>query len=235
MFLEHDFVVWGTLCDCGRDVAVLQNKVFPWSESDFQIKMICPACGKMVVVDQGRASDYYSRKILAMYDDVRGTVLDLGCGGGFLTEYVAAKKEVTRVLAIDPDPGCAEAINQIPDPEGKIDFRVADASVLGDLAGAGMAGVEAGTPSIDYLIHRDVFMFIDDPEKYFDDVTKIVRRGIRHVGWFMSGNARMKNTLEPQQILSELEKRGWRAQLHILDWYKCGYYISADKQVSTLF
>lgn len=229
MFLEHDFVVWGTLCDCGRDVAVLQNKVFPWSESDFQIKMICPACGKMVVVDQGRASDYYSRKILAMYDDVRGTVLDLGCGGGFLTEYVAAKKEVTRVLAIDPDPEYAEEIGKIPDPEGKITFRVADASVLGDLAGAGKAWAGAGIPSIDYLIHRDVFMFIDDPERYFDDVTSIVRRGIRHVGWFMSDNARMKNTMQPQQILSEMEKRGWRAQLHILDWYKCGYFICADK------
>jgi SAM-dependent methyltransferase len=229
MFLEHDFVVWGTLCDCGHDVAVLQNKAFPWSESDFKIKMVCPGCGKMVLVDQARASAYYSHKILAMYDDVSGTVLDLGCGGGFLTEYVSAKKEVTRVLAIDPDPEYAEEIGKIPDPEGKITFRVADASVLGDLAGAGKAWAGAGIPSIDYLIHRDVFMFIDDPERYFDDVTSIVRRGIRHVGWFMSDNARMKNTMQPQQILSEMEKRGWRAQLHILDWYKCGYFICADK------
>lgn len=83
--------------------------------------------------------------------------------------------------------------------------------------------------SVDYLVNRDVFMFIYDTDKYFDDITNIVRKGIRQMGWFKKDNKRMLNELTPLQISIELEKRGWKVEVEYLDWYKSGYYIKANK------
>lgn len=221
MFQEHPFAVWGTHCPCGADVFVHQNSFHPWERADLVIRMRCPKCGRNVAVDQAAASDYYSQKILSYYDDASGEVLDLGCGGGFLTEFLAKKDDVTCVHAIDPDEGCRESIGSLDDPGGKIRFAPADAGAIERLFPPG---------SLDYLVHRDVFMFIEDPGKYFDDVTRVVRRGIRHMGWYVAGNPRMKNAVKPDAIVAELQKRGWSAEIEYLDWYKCGYFVRADKK-----
>ncbi len=73
-------------------------------------------------------------------------------------------------------------------------------------------------------------MFIEDTKKYFDDITYIVSKGIRQIGWYVSNNMRMKNNLKPNQIVEELEKRNWDVKLEALDWYKSGYFIKADKK-----
>lgn len=74
-----------------------------------------------------------------------------------------------------------------------------------------------------------MFMFIEDTNQYFDDVTNIVNKGIRQIGWYMRDSERMKNKLEPQQIAYEYIKRGWKAELEYLNWYKSGYFINAYK------
>lgn len=221
MFQEHPFVVWGAQCRCGGEVSILQNSFHPWSSTDFIVKAWCPVCGRAVEIDQSRASEFYSRKILSYFTDVSGEVLDLGCGGGFLTEFVAGKDDVSRVCAIDSDPACEGSIGAINDPERKIRFERMD---------AGKIGRRFASDSVDYLVHRDVFMFIDDPGLYFDDVTRIVRRGIRHMAWYVKGNARMKNAVAPDEIVAELQRRGWEAGIEYLDWYKCGYFVRAQKK-----
>lgn len=220
MFQEHEFTVWGAECECGREVAVLQNKAHPWLESELVIKAKCPGCGQSISIDQARASEFYSKKILSYYSDISGAVLDLGCGEGFLSAYLAAREQVDAVWAIDCDPDCEKTVGQIADPKGKIRFQAIDAREIGERFGPG---------SVDYLVHRDVFMFVADASRYFDDVTRIVKRGIRHMGWFMTGNARMQNQMHPDEIVGELRRRGWNAEIEYLDWYKCGYYIRADR------
>lgn len=84
--------------------------------------------------------------------------------------------------------------------------------------------------TLDFLVSRDVFMFIEDTDRYFDDVTNLVTSGIRQMGWFISQNERMKNQLTPEQIVEEYRKRGWNVYLEPLEWYKSGYFIRADRQ-----
>ncbi|MCO7126872.1 hypothetical protein NIE88_13955 [Sporolactobacillus shoreicorticis] len=84
--------------------------------------------------------------------------------------------------------------------------------------------------SIDYLMSCDVFMFIEDVNRYFDDVGWLVKSRIRQIGWYMKNNPRMRNSLEPDQILEAYPKRGWHTRLIDLDWHKNGYMIQADRQ-----
>lgn len=72
-------------------------------------------------------------------------------------------------------------------------------------------------------------MFIEDTERYFKDITGIVNKGIRQMGWYQKDNSRMKNKLVPEQIADEYIKRGWKVELEYLDWYKSGYFINAYK------
>ncbi|MEG1142227.1 MAG: hypothetical protein RSE41_07265 [Clostridia bacterium] len=73
-------------------------------------------------------------------------------------------------------------------------------------------------------------MFIEDTDQYFNDVSKIVNKGIRHMGWYFENNKRINNKLTPQQIKQEYSKRGWIVELEYLDWYKSGYFINAYKE-----
>ena len=221
MKVEHDFVVWGSYCECGKECVILQNKFHPWNDSNFQIKIRCEHCGKYVVIDKNKAESFYTNKILRFFNGIDGNVIDLGCGGGFLTNHIVQKPNVKKIYCIDNDKNCLNSIKSI-DPEGKkTDFLNIDVSDLSQYFSCN---------SVDYIISRDVFMFIEDTNKFFNDISIIVKKGVRMMGWFMTSNDRIKNKLTPEEINFELKNRGWISSLEYLDWYKCGYFISAKKQ-----
>lgn len=220
MFREHGNVVWGDRCKCGKESYLLQNKFHPWVDTDFVAVLQCSSCGNTLEIDRQKAEAYYISKILSYYNDVKGAVIDMGCGEGFLTEAMAAKEAVTRVYAIDCDENYRASVEQIPNAAGKISFEAMDIANLGE------AFAER---HVDYLISRDVFMFIENTEKFFDDAARLVKKGIKQMGWFVGSSERMKNKLQPDQIAEELRKRGWKVRIEYLDWYKCGYFIDAVK------
>lgn len=218
MFQEHSNCIWGTRCQCGSHVYILQNHFHPWVNTDFIAQIPCTACKRMAEVDVQRASEYYNQRILSKFSDLHGTVLDLGCGGGFLTKHVLGLPGVTRVIALDSDPDCKDNIADLAD--SRVEFVQADAASLGEMFPAN---------SIDYLISRDVFMFIKDTDKFFTDIAKVIRGGIRQMGWYQASNPRMNNLLTPDEIKATLVSLGWKVELELLDWYKSGYHLRADK------
>lgn len=220
MFKEHNFAVWGSNCTCGQECFILQNKFHPWIEKEFIIKIKCPSCGREQEIDGDKASEFYSRKILRYYRNIEGSVIDLGCGGGFLAEFLAKEEKVHKIYAVDNDISCREEIEGVDCGKGKISFIHMDVCNLDK---------QFNQSEIDFLVSRDVFMFIDNTEKYFNDVTAIVKKGIRQMGWYAANNERMKNHLHPDQIVEELAKRNWKVNIEYLDWYKCGYFIEAIK------
>lgn len=220
LFKEHNYVIWGDFCTCGSDCFILQNKFHPWIDTDFKIQIKCPACGKNIEINKDRAAKFYNRKILSHFNNVDGNIIDLGCGGGFLSSFLVKMDNVNKIYAIDCDEDCREDIEKICDNPNKIIFSKMDIFDLDKYF---------KDKSIDYIVSRDVFMFIEDTDKYFDDITRIVNKGIRQMGWYISSNERMKNNLLPDEIADELLKRNWSVKIEYLDWYKSGYFIEANK------
>jgi len=220
LFKEHNYVIWGDFCTCGNECFILQNKFHPWDDVDFKIQIKCPACGKGIDIDKDKASKFYNQKILSYFSNVDGDVIDLGCGGGFLSSFLVDIENVKRIYAVDCDEDCGEDIEKISDRENKITFSKMDVINLDK---------HFKDKNIDYIVSRDVFMFVEDTDKYFDDITRIVQKGIRQMGWYMSSNKRMKNNLLPEQIADELLKRNWDVKIEYLNWYKSGYFIEANK------
>ncbi|WP_138205782.1 methyltransferase domain-containing protein [Haloimpatiens lingqiaonensis] len=219
MFTEHDYVIWGDYCSCGSECYILQNKFHPWDEVDFSIKIQCKNCGKTIEVDKNKAEKFYNKKIFSYFEDVKGTVIDLGCGGGLLSKLLLNNEKVTKIYAIDNDMGCKKYIDELNGGD-KITFLHMDISGLGEYFKEGQ---------VDYIVSRDVFMFIRDTEKYFNDINKIVSKGIKQMGWYISDNKRMKNKLFPEQIVKELTAKNWQVDLECLEWYKSGYFIRGFK------
>ncbi len=220
MFHEHHYMIWGTTCTCGSDNYILQNQYHPWNQTEFKLKMKCIKCNDNLEIDQIAASDFYNKKIYTHFNDVKGTVMDLGCGGGFLTQFLIEKQDVNKVYAIDVDPSSKNEIKKLIDMGKGVVFNLLD---IKDISSS------FGRKSIDYIVSRDVFIFVEDPKKYFDDITRIARKGIRQMAWFSKDNKRMKNSLNPFDIVEELKKRKWKVELEILEWYKSGYFVKADK------
>lgn len=219
MFKEHNSIVWGTYCNkCGSECSILQNVHHPWDNTKFTIKLRCKSCNNEVVIDKNSAEAFYNNRIYSYYNDIYGKVIDLGCGSGFLSRYLLNQSSIDGVYGLDIDKGCRKELTDIIDKDKKFTFINSDIHNICSIF---------SQSSIDFLVCRDVFMFIEDTNEFFDDVTKIVNKGIRQMGWYVESNNRMKNKLLPEQIAEEYKKRGWVVKLEFLDWYKSGYFINA--------
>lgn len=218
MFKEHQFTVWGTYCKCGNECSILQNKHHPWDDTDFTVKLNCSACKNEVVVDKKKAEEFYNNKIYSYFNDVYGTIIDLGCGSGFLSRYLLQCHKVHKIYGVDIDSSCKSDLCDITGLESKFEFICSDINNM---------DITFKHKKIDFLVSRDVFMYIEDTKKYFDNVSDIVHKGIKQMGWYMRDNKNKRNDLLPEQIAMEYEDRGWKVELQYLNWYKSGYFINA--------
>lgn len=221
MFKEHNFIIWGDYCKCGIECSILQNQQHPWDNTDLIVKLKCNVCGDEVVINKEKAERFYNNKIYSFFKDVQGNIIDLGCGGGFLSRYLLNNDNINKIVGLDID---SESISELQDIilNPRFKFINTDICNLQEIF---------TKDSMDYLVSRDVFMFVEDTDKYFDDVTSIVTKGIKQMGWYIEDNKRIKNKLLPEQILEEYTKRGWKAELEHLDWYKSGYFVNAYKGI----
>lgn len=219
MFLEHTNVVWGTHCPCGQEVFSLQEKLHPWDEGDAFLTLPCPACKTLVRVSQPLAKDYYNQRIYSLFADVKGVVLDLGCGGGFISQFLLSLPQVSRVIALDSDPGCREALTPLA-VHGRLEFILADVADLG----VALAGTQ-----VDYAVSRDLFMFVEDVPEFLAQLSRLTRSGLRQMAWYAPQVPRMKNKVHPHQLPGILANLGWQATVTGLNWYKYGYFLKADK------
>ncbi|WP_160679296.1 class I SAM-dependent methyltransferase [Clostridium sp. C8-1-8] len=219
MFKEHNYTLWGTYCSCGNECSILQNLHHPWIDTSFEVKLKCNSCGKELTINKAMAAAFYDEKILSYFAGVYGKVLDLGCGGGFLSRALLEENAIDKIYGLDIDEQCTDELKDIM-ISNKFQFIKVDISALGEVF---------GDRNVDFLVSRDVFMFIEDTDKYFEAITKIVSKEIRQMGWYQGSNNRMKNNLTPDKIVEEYNKRGWTTEIEYLDWYKAGYFIRASK------
>lgn len=180
--------------------------------------MKCASCGSRIFIDQNSAQNFYNKKIYSFFTGLNGTIVDFGCGDGFLSRSLLSQDNIHKIYGVDIDLECLNQTKDITDH--RFVFKNYDGCNLCNLFNPN---------SIDFLINRDVFMFIDNPNQYFSDVNMIVKKGIRQMGWYKKSDSRIKNKLEPQQIAEKFKNMGWHVQLQELDWYMSGYFLIADK------
>lgn len=219
-FQEHRNIIWGKKCEnCGHDVYLLQQDYHPWGDKEFAPLVTCPKCQQKQIINKEQAAIYYSRKIYSFFDIPDGVVLDLGCGGGFLSSKLIQNSKITKIFAVDYDQNVQKSIESIKSP--KIKFINQDADHLEN---------NKLISNVDYLVHRDLFMFISNTENYFNYVRKSVSKSVYHMGWFIRGSERMKNQLLPEEIKEKYLEKGFEVSIKYPDWYSCGYFIRADRK-----
>ena len=102
------------------------------------------------------------RRLLA---DVRGRVLELGCGDGRAFEHYGPRVE--RVLAVEPDPVAREAATQ----------RARDAAVPIEVVDSGAEDLPAGNGEFDAAILVWVLCSVPDPAAALRELRRVLTPG----------------------------------------------------------
>lgn len=208
-------IIWGTICECGQECFVLQTEHHPWSSKEHIINIKCVRCGREHAVNREQAALFYNQKIFSLFSDIEGSVVDFGCGGGFLTQYAAAQTGDSKIYAIDPVAECEKAVKNIS--SDIIFIRGSYKEFSRYLNGK----------QVNEFISRDVIMFIDDFDDFLNTVTEIVKHRFRALAWYMTESDRIKNNKTPEEMKILFNERGWHVSLSYPNWYAYGYFIDA--------
>lgn len=209
-------MIWGTKCTfCGNDVFILQEENHPWFATNTVHKVKCEVCETVNCINQREAERFYNSRIYEQYEHISGNVVDIGCGGGLITNYLDTKKEVDNIYAIDSDYVSKDSLNL----SDKIHFIHGNVEGIDKL----LDGI-----SIDYMVSRDVVMYIENLPLCIQKASHIVQKGMVIVGWYNPTLSRVKNDVHPEEIKTMLTGQGFEVEYKELNWYKWGYKINAN-------
>ena len=153
--------IWGCLCECGKEAFDYFDE-HPWCEDQSLVKYVkCSNCGKVHEINCSKAEEFYNKKIFECFKDIYGNVLEIGCGGGLVTEYVAGLESVKYLATVDVDD---ESISSISSKHHKLDLNNFDEGVFEN--------------TFDFVICRDVLMYLDDIDYTFSKLSKISNKVI---------------------------------------------------------
>lgn len=198
--------IWGKKCACGNDVYDFFDE-HVWSESNIGKEVVCSSCKQKVFIKIEEAREYYNDLIYSCFKEVKGNVLDIGCGGGLLTKYLLSKDEVDNVLAIDKDDK-----TDVKDIFMKIDLNDFDEDIF--------------KMSFDYIVCKDVLMYLNDIDYTFRKLSKISDKVIL-LNWHNINHKNCLNKTSPEDILTILNKYYNNLEISYPFFYKWGYLIKS--------
>lgn len=204
--------IWGKECECGNNVFAFFDE-HPWKEEVISKNLVCSKCKKNISINNEEASEYYNNLIFKCYDEVKGNVLEIGCGGGLLTSYLANKKEVNQVVAIDNDLSKDEEeyINSLNVNKFiKLDLDNFDENIF--------------NMHFDYVICRDVLMYLDNIDYTFKKLSKISDKIIL-LNWHNPNHKNCINKTKPKDIFKIMKKYYKNIEISYPFFYKYGYLI----------
>lgn len=113
-----------------------------------------------------RAAEHFGRDIISRRPFQGLSLLDIGCGGGLLSEPMA--RLGFSVTGVDASPKNIGAARAHAEPQGlEIDYRCDTAEAL----------LEKGVGPFDIVLNMEVIEHVADPGQYLRDTAKLVRPG----------------------------------------------------------
>lgn len=205
----NDKNIWGIICECGNEVCDYYNE-HPWCDDENIIKIIkCDNCGKMHRISQKEAEEFYNNKIFNCFSGIYGNVLEIGCGGGLITQYVKTLKKVEKIVTVDIDD---DSINEISDQHFKLDLNEFDDGIFNQ--------------KFDFVICRDVLMYLENIEYTFSKLSKISNKVVL-LNWHDINHKNCLNKTYPLEIFKLLNKYYNNLKIEYPYFYKKGYLITS--------
>jgi len=204
--------IWGKVCDCGNEVFDYFDENFYVMPKDYEKIMICPKCKTTNKISTNDAENFYKSKIFECFEGVYGNVLELGCGDGILTKYLATLQKVERITSVD-------LCNTLKLKSEKVKFKQLD-----------LNQIEKFTPNIsyDFVVCKDILMYLDDIEKLFFYLSKY-SVNLLLLNWFNFEHKNCINKATPTKIVNIIKKYYKVVDLEYPHFYKWGYLIKAEK------
>ena len=200
--------IWGTYCVCGNELFEYVDS-HPWDdEAEFKTIIKCEKCGRTTIVNREIAEEYYNNKIYGCFSSVKGNVIEIGCGGGFLTDFICNKENVDSILAIDID-------DELEKENNKIKFVKMDLNDINE---------SIFDKKYDYLICRDVLMYLDDLEKVISVLSKVSSK-VCLLNWYNENHRNCINKTRPEDVFGIVKKYYKNVVIEYPSFYKCGYFI----------
>lgn len=195
--------IWGTKCKCGYDVFAYVSE-HPWMDVEATYTVTCLKCGLKNEITRENAETFYNDKIFECFKDVKGRVLEIGCGGGFLTEYLHGKEDVSYVCGIDLD-----GENNFCDEYICMDINDLDVDSIG---------------KYDYVVCRDVLMYLDDLDDVFSKLSKVSDKVVL-LNWYNPNHKNCHNKTCIEDVFKIVSKYYKELELEYPVFYKQGYLI----------
>ena len=200
--------IWGCVCDCDNEVYDYFDE-HPWSEEKIVKVIVCNHCGKTHEIDCKKAKEFYNNKIFDCFKSVSGSVLEIGCGGGLISQYVVGLENVTYLATLDIDD---ESISEVANKHYQLDLNNFDENAF--------------KTKFDFIICRDVLMYLDDIEYTFSKLSKISDKVIL-LNWYDVNHKNCLNKTTPLKILEILNKYYKNLDIEYPYFYKNGYLIKS--------
>lgn len=213
--------IWGTICECGQSIYGFYDD-HPWNELSCDKEIICNKCGKVHLVTQIEAQEFYNNLIFDCFKNVKGKVLELGCGGGLLTNYLSTKSGVDYLVAVDKDVTSSE----FDDEEDIIKNLGSDKFIKMNLDSFDEDIFEM---KFDYIVCRDVVMYLNDLDYTFSKLSNIGDNLVL-LNWYNKEHKNCINKTTPSQFVQVLEKYYNDVEISYPYFYKYGYLINAKKK-----
>lgn len=203
--------VWGTYCECSNEVYTFKDE-HPWNGNiDIIEKVKCDKCGKVNEINCFKASEYLENKIYECFKNISGKVLEIGCGGGLITNYLVNNHKVEYLVTLDND---NESISEISNKHINMDLNKIDLSVFDG--------------EFDYVVCRDVLMYLNDIDYTLKELSKISKKVIL-LNWYNVEHKNCINKTEPIKILEIASKYYDNLELIYPWFYKNGYIIQTKE------
>jgi len=207
--------IWGKYCKCGN---MVYDYFFEhiYSEENIEKAVICPKCKNDIVISKEDARTFYNNLIYKCFENVKGKVLELGCGGGLLTKYLSKKKDVELLVAIDNDMSNEEInyIHSLTNNFYNIDLNDFNESVF--------------NTHFDYVVCKDVLMYLANIEETFKKLSNISDNVIL-LNWHNENHKNCHNKTKPNTIVEILKKYYNNIVIEYPSFYKWGYLIKTEE------